>query len=113
MSYQDRLRRLAIHGVEGVGGPTRGVELEPGDLDPKALALARLAALIGVSGSASSYGALTDDAVNAGATPEECVDVLEGIIEIVGLPRVVEASPNLAIALGYDIDDAMEGPPMG
>ncbi|MGH3476223.1 MAG: hypothetical protein ACRDQD_05235 [Nocardioidaceae bacterium] len=51
------------------------------ELDPKTLALVRLAALVGV-------------------TP------------VVGLPRSVAAAPKLAMALGYDINDALE-PPSG
>jgi len=46
--------------------------------------------------------------VNAGATAAEIVDVLIGVIPIVGLPRAVAAAPKLALALGYDTDDALE-----
>ena len=52
-----------------------------------------------------SYGAETDAAVNAGATATEIVEVLLGVIPIVGLPCVVAAAPNLAMALGYDTDE--------
>ena len=31
-----------------------------------------------------------------------------GVVPIVGLPRVVAAAPQLAMALGYDVDDALE-----
>lgn len=112
MSYEDRLRRLAIHVVDEVGEPSSVLDVEPEDLDPSTLALARLAALIAISGSVTSFGALVDEAVSAGASPGECVDVLVGIVNVVGLPRVVEAAPNLATALGYDIDDALRAPPV-
>jgi alkylhydroperoxidase/carboxymuconolactone decarboxylase family protein YurZ len=42
--------------------------------------------------------------VNAGATAAEIVDVLVGVIPVVGLPAVVAAAPKLAMALGYDTD---------
>ena len=46
--------------------------------------------------------------MNAGATAAEIVDVLVGVVPIVGLPCVVAAAPKLAMALGYDVDDALE-----
>ena len=82
--------------------------VEPRELDPKTLALVRLAALVAVGGAVPSYGAHADAAVDAGATAAEIVDVLVGVIPVVGLPRVVAAAPKLAMALGYDIDEALE-----
>ena len=81
---------------------------EPSELDPKTLALVRLAALVAVGGALPSYGAHADAAVNAGASAAEIVEVLIGVVPIVGLPSVVAAAPNLAMALGYDTDDALE-----
>ena len=109
MDYTDLLRRLSLHDqrevaqVLGVAG-TESPEGEQA-LDPRTLALARIAALVAVDGAVPSYGALADDAVDAGATVAEIVDVLLGVIPIVGLPRVVAAAPRLALALGHDIDD--------
>jgi alkylhydroperoxidase/carboxymuconolactone decarboxylase family protein YurZ len=62
--------------------------------------------LVAVGGAVPSYGAQTDAAVSAGATAAEIVDVLVSVIPIIGLPRVVAAAPKLAMALGYDTDDA-------
>ena len=45
---------------------------------------------------------------DAGATVAEIVEVLVGVVPIVGLPCAVAAAPKLAMALGYDIDDALE-----
>jgi 4-carboxymuconolactone decarboxylase len=108
LDYTERLRCLAINDArfaeEGVGG----AEVEPGELDPKTLALVRLAALVAVGGAVPSYGAEADAAVSAGATTAEIVDVLVGVIPVVGLPGVVAAAPKLALALGYDTDDALE-----
>ena len=63
--------------------------------------------MVAVGGAGASYGALADAAVDAGASPAEIVDVLVGVVPIVGLPCVVAAAPNLAMALGYDTDDAL------
>ena len=88
----ERLRRLAINDARITDD--HGDGLGCGELDPKTLALVRLAALIAVGGAVPSYGALVDDAVGAGATAPEIVDVLEGIVSIVGLPCVVAAAPK-------------------
>ena len=106
LDYMDRLRRLAIndaHSMEDVGG-----DVASGDLDPKTLALVRLAALVAVGGAVPSYGAQADAAVSAGATAAEIVDVLVSVIPVVGLPSVVAAAPKLALALGYDLEEALE-----
>lgn len=79
------------------------------DLDPKTLALVRLAALVAVGGAAPSYGAESDAAVSAGATAAEIVQVLLAIVSVVGLPCVVAAAPSVGLALGYDLDEALEG----
>jgi alkylhydroperoxidase/carboxymuconolactone decarboxylase family protein YurZ len=109
LDYTDRLRRLSLHdervaaeGVRAQGNPTPELEMV---LDAKALALARLAALVAVGGSVPSYGAQADAAVEAGATAAEMVDVLIGLVPVVGLPCVVAAAPKLALALGHDVED--------
>jgi 4-carboxymuconolactone decarboxylase len=109
VDYTDRLRRLAINderlaedGLDDVGIGVVG-------LDAKSLALARIAALVAVGGAEPSFGSQTDAAVSVGASPSEIVDVLVGIIPVVGLPRVVAAAPKVALALGHDIDDAFDG----
>ena len=106
VDYTDRLRCLAINETRFV--ESVHVEVESGDLNPKTLALVRLAALVAVGGAVPSYGAQVDAAVNAGATVAEIVDVLVGVVPVVGMPSVVAAAPKLALALGYDIDEALE-----
>lgn len=108
MDYTDRLRRLAINDAHVAQDLACGAFVASQELDPKTLALSRLAALIAIGGAGPSYGAEADAAVNAGATAAEIVEVLVGIAPIVGLPCVVAAAPKVAIALGYDTDDALE-----
>ena len=108
MDYTERLRRLAINDPHGAEESAAGAGARPRELDPKTLALVRLAALIAVGGAVPSYGAQADAAVDAGATATEIVDVLVGVIPIVGLPIVVATAPKLAMALGYDTNDAFE-----
>jgi alkylhydroperoxidase/carboxymuconolactone decarboxylase family protein YurZ len=107
VDYTDQLRRLAINDAAFAEDCLRG-EVEFRELDPKALALTRLAALVAVGGDESSFGAQADAAVSAGASPAEIVEVLVAVVRVVGLPRAVAAAPNLAMALGYDIEDALE-----
>jgi alkylhydroperoxidase/carboxymuconolactone decarboxylase family protein YurZ len=106
LDYTEVLRRLSKSDerfpYECPGGPTRA------ELDPKTLALARVAALIAVGGAVPSYDAETNSAVTAGASAAEIVDVLVGVVPVVGLPSVVAAAPSLALALGYDVDRALE-----
>jgi 4-carboxymuconolactone decarboxylase len=102
----DVLRLLAISD-EHISD-SDGAERQPEKLDPKTTALVRLAALVAVGGPGPSFRAEADAAISAGATAGEIVDVLVGVTGVVGLPSVVAAAPRLALALGYDIDDALE-----
>ena len=106
MEYTEVLRLLAINDEHFAEQLVSGAE--PMKLDPKTVALVRVAALVAVGGAVPSYGAEADAAVSAGATAAEIVDVLVSIVPVVGLPSVVAAAPSLALALGYDIDDALE-----
>ena len=108
MDYTERLRRLAINDARLADDDADGAGAGCGELDPKTLALVRFAALVAVGGADPSYGAQADAAVSAGATAAEIVDVLFGVVPVVGLPRVVAAAPKVAMALGYDTDDAFE-----
>ena len=109
LDYTVLLRRLSLHDeqvmTEVIGGTcTQSPGLDP-ILDPRTLALVRLAALITVGGAVPSYGAQVDAAIEAGATAAEIVAVLVGVIPVVGQPCVVAAAPKLALALGHDVDD--------
>jgi 4-carboxymuconolactone decarboxylase len=111
VDYTDRLRSLGLNDMRFALGAVESVDPEPVELDPKTLELVRLAALVAVGGAVPSYGAQADSAVSAGASAAEIVDVLVGVIPVVGLPCVVAAAPKLALALGYDLDDALERQP--
>jgi alkylhydroperoxidase/carboxymuconolactone decarboxylase family protein YurZ len=111
VDYTERLRRLAIGDASFLEEVADGTGSDPGGLDAKSLALVRLGALVAVGGAGPSYGAQADAAVDAGATAVEIVDVLAGVIPVVGLPCVVAATPKLALALGYDLDDVVEHDP--
>ena len=109
MDYTARLRRLAINDAL-LDQQLLDSRSDADGLDPKTLALVRLAALAAVGGAVPSYRAQADEAVSAGATTAEIVDVLYGVASIVGLPCVVSAAPSLAMALGYDMDESADAP---
>ena len=113
MDHTEQLRRLAINDTSFAERCLRGAGEGSLGLDPKTLALARLAALVAVGGSGPSFGAHADAAVSAGATAAEIVEVLVGVVPTVGLPRAVAAAPKVGTALGYEINDALEDRPLG
>jgi alkylhydroperoxidase/carboxymuconolactone decarboxylase family protein YurZ len=109
VDHIDQLRRLAINDTRFADDLVCRSDVEVSSaLDQKTLALVRIAALVGVGGAQPSFGALSDAAVDAGATAEEIVAVLVGVARVVGLPRVVAAAPNVAIALGYDVEEGVQ-----
>ena len=87
-------------------GAGRGVGL-PG-LDERTAALVRLAALVALRAAPASYRGGVDLALTAGASVDEVVDTLKTVARTVGLARVVAAAPDLGLALGYDVDRALE-----
>ena len=76
-----------------------------GDLDAKAQALVALGALLSVGAAVVSLRRAVEHAHAAGATEDEVLGVLLAIAPAVGHARVVGVAPQLALALGYDVDD--------
>lgn len=111
-AYKDTLRSLALNdeqfvdSVLGMGHDT----IDASGLDPKTHALIRLAASLAVDSAPSSYQSIAQAALATGATFDELVGCLIAVAPTVGLARVVSAAPELALALGYDVDAALEAP---
>ena len=82
--------------------------VHPVELDDKLGAMVILAALIATGGGSSSYRRCVDAAIAAGASAEEVVDLLVAVAPTVGLALLAPATTELAAALGYDIDRALE-----
>jgi len=108
VDYTNVLRSLAIEDPKLAEHLAERDEIAPTVLDQKTVALARLAALVAIGGAVPTYSALTDAAIGMGATPDEIVEVLVAIVPTVGLPRAVSAAPCVAMALGYDVEGALE-----
>jgi 4-carboxymuconolactone decarboxylase len=113
VDHMEVLRLLAINDQHFADECVSGVGDRSLKLDSKTLALVRIGVLVAVGGAVPSYGAEVDAAVSAGASIDEIVEVLVAVVPVVGLPSVVAAAPSLAMALGYDINDALERQPAG
>ena len=108
--YQETLRRLAIFDEELV---TAGFGLDLASasaLDLKTAALLQLAASVAIGSSAACLEWSVGRALAAGATKDEIADVLVAIAPVAGVGRVVSAAPQVATALGYDIEAALGEP---
>jgi alkylhydroperoxidase/carboxymuconolactone decarboxylase family protein YurZ len=77
-------------------------------LDARTATLARFAANIAVDAAPSSIQHAVALALAAGATSSEIVATLEAITPVTGAARVVSSAPKVALALGYDVEDALE-----
>jgi 4-carboxymuconolactone decarboxylase len=107
---EDLLRRLALHDEAMLGslfGPD-AAEIEQFELDAKTLALVRLAGLVAVEASPASYQWIVATALAAGASEAEIVGVLAALAPIVGAVRTSSAAPEIALAVGCDLEDADE-----
>ena len=105
---EESLRRLALHD-EGWIQCVLGIHLnhdEAAGLDPKTQALVRLGGLVAWREPVPTIG--RPSRPGAGATTDDIVGTLVAVAPISGLARVVSATPEVALALGYDIDQAFE-----
>lgn len=77
-------------------------------LDPKTFALVRLGALLALDAVSASFQSGVEAALAAGATTDEVAGTLVAAAPVVGIVRIVAAAPQIAIALGHDVDAAFE-----
>jgi 4-carboxymuconolactone decarboxylase len=75
-------------------------------LDPKTAALLRVAVGVAIGSPVVFLEWSTGRALAAGASEDEIADVLLAIAPVPGLGRVVCAAPDVATALGCDIEAA-------
>jgi alkylhydroperoxidase/carboxymuconolactone decarboxylase family protein YurZ len=108
--YKLTLRKLAVRDdrfVDTLLGEERANVTLSG-IDARSHALLRIAALIALDAAPPSYMSAVECGVKAGASYDEIVGTLVAVLPIVGVTRVVSAAPKLALALGYDVGEALE-----
>jgi 4-carboxymuconolactone decarboxylase len=77
-------------------------------LDPRTEALVRIGALIALDAPPASFRCAVEDAQRVGARLEDLLATLLAVAGTVGTPRVVSAAPRIALAAGYDVEEALE-----
>ena len=85
-----------------------GANMAESRLDEKTHALVQIGALAAVDAPTASYLGAIRSARRAGATNEEVTGCLLAVLPSVGIARVVSAAPKLGLALGYDVEAALE-----
>jgi hypothetical protein len=79
------------------------VSLENSDLSPREFMIARIAALVAMDAPPASYALNAIPATDSGIDLDDVEDVLVAVAPIVGSPRVVSATANIAEGLGFVI----------
>ena len=113
-AHEEQLRRLALHDAECIAS-LLAIDLdtdlpsdEAGRLSPKVRALVRLAALLALGAAPVSYQWNVGAALDAGATTDEILGTMIAVAPISGIARVVQATPDVALPIGYDLHAAFE-----
>ena len=107
--YKGHLRRLAVHDdalLEMIAAA--GSSFVTSVMDQRTVALLRIAAAIAVDAAPSSFQHAVAHALAAGATSNEIVATLDAVTPVTGAARVVQCVPKVALALGYDVEEALE-----
>jgi 4-carboxymuconolactone decarboxylase len=108
--YRTTLRKLAVRDdryISELLGAERDSAALAG-IDDRTHAFARIGALIALNAAPPAYMCAVEAALSAGASYEEIVGILIAVLPLVGVARVVSAAPNLGLAIGYDVNEALE-----
>jgi alkylhydroperoxidase/carboxymuconolactone decarboxylase family protein YurZ len=110
MQHEDELLSLALNDDAFVSSvlSQAGTSGSMSHLDPKSRALVRLAAMLALDATPACYVSVVEDAIDSGAGSDEIVGTLLTVGDVIGMARLVSAAPKLALAVGFDIDAALE-----
>jgi alkylhydroperoxidase/carboxymuconolactone decarboxylase family protein YurZ len=103
-AHEEKLRRITMNDTDRV------LRLPLVTLDTKTRAMLDLAVLIALDGPGTAFEMTAGVAIAAGATEDELVEILIAAAPLVGTAHVVAAAPKLALAIGYDVEAALERP---
>jgi 4-carboxymuconolactone decarboxylase len=108
--YKVTLRRIAVRDDRYIDGLLQGDHANAtlAGLDDRSHALIRIAALVASDAASPAYMNCVEAALRAGASYGEIVGVLVAVLPLVGIARAVSAAPNLGLAVGYDVSEALE-----
>jgi alkylhydroperoxidase/carboxymuconolactone decarboxylase family protein YurZ len=104
-AHMELLRRLALNDERTLTEVMSGSASCDHLLDDKTNALVKIAGSFGAQASGPSLRSAVDSAHAAGADDDEIVEVFLTIAPIVGAARVNATAPNLAGALGYELEE--------
>lgn len=109
-SHEWTLTKLALNDDDLIASLTESdaANLEASGLDARAHALVRIGALLALDAAPPAYASVVRLAERAGVSVPEIVGVLVAIAPCIGVARTVSAAPELALALGFDVDDVIE-----
>jgi alkylhydroperoxidase/carboxymuconolactone decarboxylase family protein YurZ len=108
--YKVTLRKLAVRDDRYIDAllQTDRASATVSGLDDRAHALVRIGVLVALNATPAAYMNSVEAALKAGASYDEMVGVLVAVLPVVGVARVVSAAPNLGLAVGYDVSEALE-----
>ncbi|HEU4354580.1 MAG TPA: carboxymuconolactone decarboxylase family protein [Actinomycetota bacterium] len=110
--YEQKLRWLAVHDERFIGAVFSSTEgnLETSGLDAKTHALVRLGAFLALGATPACLQSDVEAALAAGASEDEVVGTLIAVAPEIGSARAVSEAPELGLALGYDVEAALQEP---
>jgi len=102
------LRELWLGDARVLGHLLSETSRTDGALDPVVAGLVRIATLVALGADTPAYQREVNAAFGAGASADEVIGVLSCVASIVGSTHVMSAAARLALALGYDVETALE-----
>jgi 4-carboxymuconolactone decarboxylase len=109
-SHEDTLRKLSIRDDAYFDAllANDSANMGASRLDERTHALVRLGALVAIDAAPASYMWTIESARRDGVSDDEIVGCLIAVMPVVGVARVVSAAPKVGLALGYDVEAALE-----
>ena len=109
MTSEEVLRRLTIGDPSSFQMIARAATTgNTPSLDARSVALLRLAASVATGSVGQVWRQRVGDALDAGVTFDEVVAALVALVPTIGTERIAAVAPDIAGALGYDVDAALE-----
>jgi len=81
-------------------------------LDPKTVALVRIATSIALDAPPAAYSRQVRDAIETGVTPRELLALLRAVTPEIGSARAIAAAPEIMLALGLRLPGSARATPL-